>query len=344
MMPRLSLHERERALGQLQAGRRPSVVAATFGCHVSTIRRHAAQHHLTGTTDDQPRSGRPRVTTPRQDRQIRLRHLRNRFLPATVTARETPGIHNPRVCDETIRRRLRERGLNARRPYEGTRLTVRHRQQRLQWCLQRRHWLQRQWQRVLFTDESRFCVDRADGRVRIWRRRGERLAEGCIRENDRWGGANVMVWAGISHGHRTELVFLEFPGRGAGLTAQGYINQVLRPVVLPFMQERDDFQLQQDNARPHSARVTQQFLRTSGVEVMDWPAMSPDLAPIEHIWDELGRRLQNRQPQPTNAAQLRAALTAEWHVIPQETINRLVASMRARCTACIAAHGGHTGY
>jgi len=72
--------------------------------------------------------------------------------------------------------------------------------------------------------------------------------------------------------------------------------------------------------------------------------MSPDLAPIEHLWDELGRRLQNRQPQPTNAAQLRDALAAEWDIIPQETIDRLVASMRARCTACIAAQGGHTGY
>lgn len=344
MMPRLSLRQRERALGQIQAGMRPSVVAATFACHVSTIQRLVARHNLTGTTDDRPRSGRPRVTTPRQDRGIHLTHLRDRFRPASVTACETPGTHNPRVSADTIRRRLRERGLHARRPYAGSRLTVRHRQQRLQWCLQHRHWLQRDWQRVLFTDESRYCIDRADGRVRVWRRRGERLADVCIRENDRWGGAHVMVWAGISHRHRTQLVFLEIPGRGAGLTAQGYIDQVLRPVVLPFMQGREGFQLQQDNARPHVARITQQFLGTSGVEVLGWPAMSPDLAPIEHLWDELGRRLRNRQPQPTNAAQLRDALVAEWDIIPQETIDRLVASMRARCTACIAAKGGHTGY
>lgn len=133
-------------------------------------------------------------------------------------------------------------------------------------------------------------------------------------------------------------------GVSAGLTAQGYIDQVLRPVVLPFMQGRDGFQLRQDNAGPHAARITQQSLETSGVEVLRWPAMYPDLAPIEHLWDELGRRLQNRQPQPTNGAQLCDALAAEWDIIPQETIDRLVASMRARCTACIAAQGGHTGY
>jgi len=89
-----------------------------------------------------------------------------------------------------------------------------------------------------------YCIDRADGLVRIWRGRGGRLSYVGIRENDRWGGAHVMVWAGISHRHRTQLVFLEIPGRGAGLTAQGYIDQVLRPVVLPFMQRRDGFQLQ----------------------------------------------------------------------------------------------------
>ena len=197
---------------------------------------------------------------------------------------------------------------------------------------------------MLFTDESRFCVDHADGRVRVWRRRGERYSEACTRQQDRWGGPHVMVWGWICPGGRTRLVFLEFGRPETGPTAQGYIDQVLRPVVLPFLQERDGFSLQQDNARAHSARVTQQFLQDNGVDVLEWPALSPDLSPIEHVWDDLGRRLNARQPPPTNVAQLREALTAEWDNISAAYIRNLVRSMRARCDECIRANGGHTHY
>ena len=76
-------------------------------------------------------------------------------------------------------------------------------------------------------------------------------------------------------------------GAGCGLMAGRYIDQVLRPVVVPFIAQRPGFEFQQDNAHPHSARVLQDFSKINGVAVMNWPALSPDLAPIEHLWDEI---------------------------------------------------------
>jgi len=64
----------------------------------------------------------------------------------------------------------------------------------------------------------------------------------------------------------------------------------------------------QDNARPHTARLTQYFLATNQVNVIPFPARSPDLNPIEHVWDELGRRVTRRQRQPVNVAELVTAL------------------------------------
>ena len=75
VMPRLSLRDRDRALRQLEAGRHADDVAADFGCHVSTIYRLLERHRVTGDVSDRRRSGRPRVTSVRQDRFIRLTHL-----------------------------------------------------------------------------------------------------------------------------------------------------------------------------------------------------------------------------------------------------------------------------
>ena len=87
-MPRLSLGDHEHALGQLQSGRYAEDVALDFGCHISTIYPLVERERDTGTSDDRRRSGRPRVTSDRQDRYICLTHLRQRNRPATATARE----------------------------------------------------------------------------------------------------------------------------------------------------------------------------------------------------------------------------------------------------------------
>ena len=113
-MPRLNINQRHRALAQLDAG---AAVAANFGVDARTISRLVSRYRQTNSVNDRPRSGRPRVTTANQDRQIRLTHLRQRFRPATLTAHMTPGRHNPRINRSTVRRRLRAANLRSRRPY-----------------------------------------------------------------------------------------------------------------------------------------------------------------------------------------------------------------------------------
>ena len=120
-MVRLTAIQRERAIGMLQAGRSLTDVSVTFQVHKSTICRLWRRFRATDTTDDRPRAGRPRVTTPQQDRHIRLTHLRDRFRTATHTALETPGTHNNIICasNVTVRNRLWDANLRARRPYRG---------------------------------------------------------------------------------------------------------------------------------------------------------------------------------------------------------------------------------
>lgn len=192
----------------------------------------------------------------------------------------------------------------------------------------------------MFTDESRFNLSRSDGRVRVFRRRGERYAQCCIVERDRYGGGSVMVWGGITATHRSQLVVID-----GTLNAQRYRDEILIPVVIPFLQQHGPGMiLQQDNARPHTARVVRTFLDDQEVSLLQWPAVSPDLSPIEHVWDEMERRVRALPQQPRNVAELRRALLTAWEDIPQEFLARLINSMRRRCTAVINAEGGHTRY
>ena len=93
-----------------------------------------------------------------------------------------------------------------------------------------------------------------------------------------------------------------------------------------------------------AVRVVTDFLRQQGIARMDWPAYSPDLAPIEHAWDELGRRVRNNHAPLANLHDMGQLLMAEWQAIPQEFFRRLINSMRQRCVECIRAKGGFTRY
>jgi hypothetical protein len=170
----------------------------------------------------------------------------------------------------------------------------------------------RQWRRVFFTDESWFILFRPDGRRRVYRRRGERFADDCVLERDRFGGGSVMVWGGISHGLKSPLIVI-----AGNLTGVRYRDEILRPVAVPFLQQHHLI-FQQDNARPNVARLCQDFLSSHNINPLDWPPYSPDLSPIDHMWDEMDRRVRGRRNAPATLDQLRATFLVEWDNIPNE--------------------------
>lgn len=101
-----------------------------------------------------------------------------------------------------------------------------------------------------------------------------------------------MVWGTIHFEKKSSLVRV----RGS-ITATGYCGNILRPVVIPFLESLPNPVFQQDNARPHTARQTACLLNENDVRMLPWPGRSPDISPIEHVWDMTGRRLL-RNPVP----------------------------------------------
>ena len=148
-----------------------------------------------------------------------------------------------------------------------------------------------------------------------------------------------MVWGCISHDCKLNVVTIQ-----GNLTGDQYIRDALQPVVPHF----DNHPLatspvyMDDNARPHRSRAVTAYLQSEGVTSLPWPAMSPDLNPIEHIWDILGRLIHAREPPVRNIRQLEAALHREWQQLSQQDIRSPTGGMRRRVEAVIQARGGYT--
>lgn len=150
-----------------------------------------------------------------------------------------------RISTQTVRNRLHDAGLHARRPAVRPPLTVERRNRRLQFAQDLVNWDHHYIQGVLWTDESRFCLDFNDGSRRVWRKKNERFKDCCVAEHDRFGGGSVMVWAGISYGGSTDLYVI----RNRSLTGVRYRDEILVPIIRPYAGAiGDNFILMDDNA------------------------------------------------------------------------------------------------
>ncbi|GFU63102.1 transposable element Tcb2 transposase [Trichonephila clavipes] len=142
-----------------------------------------------------------------------------------------------------------------------------------------------------------------------------------------------MVWKAIYYDSRSTLIVM----RGT-LTCQHYVDDILRPHVGPFLNGLPGAIFQQDNARPHTARVAQDFLRH--FQTLPWPDRSPDLSPVEHVWKQVKRQM----PSCHSAHDLELAVQDLWADLHQDNVRCLSNSMPDRMAACIAAEGGPTRY
>ncbi|GFX88740.1 DDE_3 domain-containing protein [Trichonephila clavipes] len=122
------------------------------------------------------------------------------------------------------------------------------------------------------------------------------------------------------------------------LTGQRYVDDILQPHVGPFLNGLPGAISQQYNARPHTARVTQNFL--CHFQTLRWPPCSPDLSPVEHVWDQLKRRM----PSCHSVLHLELDVQDLWAHLPQDNIRSLINLMPDRLAACIAAGVGPMRY
>ncbi|GFW51263.1 uncharacterized protein TNCV_3595451 [Trichonephila clavipes] len=150
-----------------------------------------------------------------------------------------------------------------------------------------------------------------------------------------------MVWAGIIINGRTRLHVVA----NGTMTGQRYIDEVLLPHVRLFRGAvGDKFVFMDDNATCHRTLAVQDCLDSERIQRLVWPARSPDINPIENVWDALGRQGAGRKYPPTNKNTLIRALKEEWDKLPHQLLDNVVQSMVRRVECCITLHAGHIPY
>ncbi len=212
-------------------------------------------------------------------------------------------------------------------------LKQKHCQKHLNWAKEKKNWTFAQWSKILFSDESKCCI--SFGKQAVWRKSGEAQNPCCLRSSVNFP-QSVMIWGAMSSAGFGPLCFLKSTVN-ADIYQEMFEHFMLSSAYKLY--EDADFIFRQDLAPAHTAKGTKSWFNDHGVTLVDWPANSPDLYPIENL---VKRKM--RDTRPNNADDLKAAIKATWASITPEQCHRLIASMPRRIDAVIHAKGGPTMY
>ena len=201
-------------------------MADHFSVNHSIIVRLMQRFRQTGNATDHPRAGRPRKTTPREDRLISKRARQRPF--STSGALRGNLAFGGHISTRTVIRRLHHQGMRVRRPIKRPQLTLRHRHARFYWSHDHLGWTIRTWRQVHWSDESRFLLRPTDGRARVLAPTKHFISgQPHFGHNCFWGGG-VTVWGCFSFDCKLDLYVLD-----GNLTGQKYRDNVLVPRVVP---------------------------------------------------------------------------------------------------------------
>ena len=279
--------------------------------------------------------GRKRKTTRMDDRRI-IRFIKRD--PAASSNKIQKEL-NLVVSAVTVRRRMIENNLYARSPRKVPLLTKRHANLRLQFAKKHTGWTSEKWRNILWSDESKIVLFGGTGSRQYVRRPPNTAYEPqYTTKTVKHGGAKVMVWGSFS-----------YYGVGPIHLINGIMNQqvyvdILENVMLPYAEWNMPLKwiFQQDNDPKHTSRSAKNWFQAKGVEVLPWPAQSPDLNPIENLWADVKKSVAAKRP--SNAKDLWVAVQEAWQQIPLTRCQDLIDSMPRRCAAVIKNHGYTTKY
>ncbi len=265
----------------------------------------------------QPGRGRRPICDSNDKRRLVQIALKNPAKSGKYVQDRARDLGGPAISVRTVQRQLKASGVLKLKPKPCIDLTDAQTQKRL--LLADQH-LNDDWTSTIFTDESSFCLNRMQ--CSLW-------SPGRRRQIPRSKfPKNLMIWGGISTLGQTTLAVV----RGS-INSNRYI-EILQEHLLPsaISLYGDAWRLQQDNATPHVSKSTRNWLAENVPQVLVWPANSPDLSPIENIWQIVKNAVEKNGTK--NLPEFEQKIVQTWTELDVGMLSRLIDSMPRRLKLC----------
>jgi transposase len=339
IMHAITAAQKARVIALLNSGTSAYKIFALTGVSTSTISRLRSEH-----CPDLPKSfgGRPAKLTPANisyaKRIIRMRKVDN----AVQVTKALRNVTNQPLSSQTVRRQLRKSGLRPVVKRKRPLLKPHHRRARLDFAQSHQEWTLEDWKRVIWSDETKINRLGSDGRKWVWKEVGEALSDRLVQGTVKFGGGNVMMWGcmswdGVGYATRIE-------GKMDAELYVSILEDELQETLRYYDKTTTDVIFQQDNDPKHTSKRAQTWFKDHDFTVMRWPPQSPDINPIEHLWDHIKRKLDEYENPPNSLHELWERVEREWEAIDKSVCQRLIESMPRRIAAVLKAKGGYTKY
>ncbi len=337
----LTIQQRDQIIGAHLVGAKTAEIIEKLNCKKTTVYNTIKRYEESGSVRSSERTGRPILLDNNQKAIIYTIVKDNRFFSLEEITNELKIRTSTNICTKTVRTYLHEDGYDSRVAAIKPQLSEKNISDRLSWCLARRMWF-KQWRHISFSDESRFCLYHNDARKRVWRKIHERYHKDCTVPGVAHGGGSVMVWGCFSWWGVGPLIRIT-----DNLDQDGYVS-LLSTHVVPYLKQLEEVHgphtFQEDNASCHVSKYATWWKTSHSLRFLPWPAHSPDLNPIEHLWDHLDRAVRKLSPPPRTKNELWEALLSEWQNIPLRNLRSLISSMPRRVHAVTKVSGYTTHY
>lgn len=305
----------------------------------NTVKKIVDKYEKFGRIENCPGAGRKKILNEAEIRSIVRDVKKNPFKSAVKISQEVSFTSGTKVSASTIRRALHANGLHGRFPRKKPLISAVNQKKRRDYAKRHENKDVSFWNNIIFTDESKFEVFGQKKPVKVWRTKNNEYADQNLITTVKHGGGSVMVWGCMAASGVGNLVFIE-----STRNKMDYLN-ILKNNLLTSVEKlglQGSWIFQQDNDPKHTAKIVKEWLLYHTPKTLDHPPQSPDLNPIEHLWEYLDRQIRKRTI--SSKDMLKSVIMEEWQKISSDVTKKLVESMPRRLSAVIKAKGKSTKY
>ena len=337
-MGRISEQDKKDIRALVEKGMSQRDISAKLKISKTTVGRHSKNTNF----KSRGKGGRPKILSKR-DENFCMKQITSGKCSTTVQlTKELKKRFDITISTDTISRTLKKNGLKSAEKKKKPLLSAKNVKARLDFARSHQDWTSNDWERVIFSDETKINRFNSDGRTWYWSRDPKALTDQSVQQTVKHGGGGIMMWGCMTS-----------KGVGYACKIDNILDQHLYKEILEddLMKTLEFYDLepkkvifQHDNDPKHTAKTVKEWLRNQEFSVMIWPAQSPDLNPIEHLWAHVKRQLNQYETPAKGMNELWERIQEVWNNIDAQTCSDLINSMPSRITAVLKAKGKWTKY